>query len=156
MDCIYADNVLEKLQKILDLKNTIEVKMSLNDPLANVLSSILTDEKAGRNESKIKPSSKVIKKVLDVMKKNNYIGDFEEIKDGKGNIIRVNLLGNINKCGVVKPRYSVKKDEFEKFEERYFLARDMGILIVSTPLGIITHNEAKKKNIGGKLLAYCY
>ena len=52
--------------------------MSLNDPLANALSSILSDEKTGRGESKLKPSSKIIKKVLEVMKNNNYIGDFEE------------------------------------------------------------------------------
>ena len=130
--------------------------MSLNDSLANALSLILIDERAGRNESRIKPSSSVIRKVLDVMKANKYIGDFEEIKDGRGNIIKLNLLGNINKCGVIKPRYSVKKDEFEKFEERYLLARGMGILIVSTQSGIVTHNEAKKKNVGGKLLAYCY
>lgn len=130
--------------------------MSLNDPLANALSLILIDEQAGRNESEIKPSSKMIRKVLDVMKANKYVGSFEEIKDGRGNIIKLSLLGSINKCGVIKPRYSIKKDEFEKFEEVYLLARGMGILIVSTPLGIITHNEAKKKNIGGKLLAYCY
>ena len=130
--------------------------MSLNDPLANALSSILIDEKAGRNESMIKPSSKMIKKVLEVMKNNKYVGDFEEVKDRGGNIIKLNLLGNINKCGVIKPRYSIKKDQFEKFEERYLLARGMGILIITTPLGIITHNEAKEKNIGGKLLAYCY
>lgn len=130
--------------------------MSLNDPLANALSSILTDEKAGRTESRIKPSSKMIKKVLEVMKANMYVGEFEEVKDRGGNIIKLNLLGNINKCGVIRPRYSIKKDQFEKFEERYLLARGMGILIVSTPLGILTHNEAEKKNIGGKLLAYCY
>ncbi len=130
--------------------------MSLNDPLANALSIVLTDEKSGRSESKIRPSSKIIKKVLDVMKANKYVGDFEEIKDGKGGMIKLNHIGNINKCGVIKPRYSVKKSEFEKFEERYLLARDMGILVVSTPAGIITHKEAKKKNIGGKLLAYCY
>lgn len=130
--------------------------MSLNDPLANALSLILIDEKAGKRESTIRPSSKIAKKVLEVMRANNYVGSFEEIKDGKGDTIKLNLLGNINKCGVIKPRYSIKKDEFEKFEGRYLLARGMGILIVSTPLGIITHNEAKKKNIGGKLLAYCY
>jgi len=128
--------------------------MSLNDPLANVFSSILIDDKSGRKESKIKPSSKIIKKILDVMKDNKYIGDFEEVANGTA--IKINLLGNINKCGVIKPRYSVKKDEFEKFEERYLLAKGMGLLIVSTPIGIMTHNEAKKKNIGGKLLAYCY
>src|SRR3989338_3221628 len=130
--------------------------MSLNDPLANALSSILIDEKLGRSGSKIKPSSNIIKNVLGVMKTNMYIGDFEEIKDGRGNLIKLNLLGNINKCGVIKPRYSVKKDEFEKFEERYLLARDMGILILSTPSGIIAHKDAKEKNTGGRLLAYCY
>ena len=130
--------------------------MTLNDPLANALSSILNNEKIGKNESMIKPSSKIIKKILEIMKDNSYIGDFEEIEDGRGNSIKVNLLGNINKCGVIKPRYSVKRDQFEKFEERYLIARDMGILIVSTPIGIMTHNEVKKKKIGGKLLAYCY
>ena len=130
--------------------------MSLNDTLSNALSNILRDEKLGRSESTIKPSSKVIKKVLGIMKENRYVGNFEETKNAKGSILKLNLLGNINKCGVIKPRYKVKKDQFEKFEERYLLAKDMGILIVSTPAGIITHTEAKKKNVGGKLLAYCY
>ena len=62
--------------------------------------------------------------------------------------LKLNLLGNINKCGVIKPRYSVKNDEFEKFEERYLLARGMGILIVSTPEGIIVHHDAKEKISG--------
>ena len=130
--------------------------MSLNDPLANALSLILIDEKSGKNESVIRPSSKIIKKVLEIMKDHKYVGAFEEIKDGRGDIIKLNLLGNINKCGVIKPRYSLKKDDFEKFEGRYLLARGMGILIVSTPSGIMVHHEAKKKNIGGKLLPYCY
>ena len=130
--------------------------MSLNDNLSNALSNVLMDEKLGRPESTIKPSSKVIKKVLEIMKESRYVGSFEETKNAKGSVLKLNLLGNINKCGVIKPRYIVKKDQFEKFEERYLLAKDMGILIVSTPAGIITHTEAKKKNIGGKLLAYCY
>ena len=130
--------------------------MSLNDNLSNALSNVLMDEKLGRPESTIKPSSKVIKKVLEIMKENRYVGSFEETKNAKGSVLKLNLLGNINKCGVIKPRYIVKKGQFEKFEERYLLAKDMGILIVSTPAGIITHTEAKKKNTGGKLLAYCY
>jgi len=130
--------------------------MSMNDPLANVLSSILNDEKIGKHQSLVMPSSKIIKRVLDIMKNNKYIGDFEEIKSGRGDSVKINLLGNINKCGVVKPRYNVKKSQFEKFEKRYLLARGMGILILSTPEGIMAHEDAKKKHIGGKLLAYCY
>ena len=130
--------------------------MSMNDPLANALSSILNDEKIGKHESMTAPSSKIIRKVLEVMKDNGYIGNFEDIKNGRGDSIRINLLGNINKCGVIKPRYSIKNDQFEKFEKRYLLARGMGILILSTPAGIMSHDDAKKKKTGGKLLAYCY
>ena len=128
----------------------------LNDPLANALSKILNAENLGRNSCLIKPVSIIIKNVFKIMQANQYIGDYKEIEDGRGNYIRISLLGKINKCGAVKPRYSVKQNEFEKFEKRYLLAKDFGILIVSTPLGIMTHIEAKQKKTGGRLLAYCY
>ena len=130
--------------------------MSLNDPLANALSSILNAEKIGKTECIIKPISNVIKTVFTIIKENNYIGDFREINDQRGNYIKINLLGRINKTGVIKPRFAVKKDNFEKFEKRYLLAKDFGIIIVSTSKGIMTHTEAKKKRLGGRLIAYCY
>ena len=128
----------------------------LNDPLSNALSVILNNEKIGKSECLAKPISKIIKKVLDIMKDNHYIGEFKEIEDGKGNLIKINLLGSINKCGVVKPRYSVKNDGYEKFEKRYLPAKDFGIIIVSTSSGIMTHYDAKKKRLGGRLLSYFY
>jgi len=130
--------------------------MSLNDPLANALSRILNSEKIGVDSCAIKPISKLIKRVLELLNENGYIGEFTEIEDGKGNLLKINLLGNINKCGVIKPRFSVKIDSYEKFEKRYLPSKDVGIMIVSTPLGILTHNEARDKNVGGKLLAYCF
>ena len=128
----------------------------LNDPLANVMSLILNSEAIGKSECLIKPISNIIKELLKVMRENNYVGDFTEIEDGKGNYIKLSLIGNINKCGVIKPRYSVKSNEFEKFEQRYLPAKDVGILFVSTPRGIMTHYDSKSKKTGGKLLAYCY
>ena len=130
--------------------------MSLNDPVANALSHILNCEREAKQYCIVKPSSKVIKKILTIMNENNYIGSYDEIVDGRANILKVNLLGKINGCGVIKPNFPVSKDEFEKFEKRYLPAKDFGILIVSTTKGIVIHNEAKDKNIGGKLLAYCY
>lgn len=128
----------------------------LNDPLANTMSLILNNELIGKSECLIKPGSKIIKDILKVMKDNGYIGDFKESEDSRGNYIKLNLNGSINKCGVIKPRYSVKSNEFEKFERRYLPAKDIGILFVSTPNGIITHYDAKSKKTGGRLLAYCY
>lgn len=129
--------------------------MTLNDPLANALSVILNSEKTKRTECFIKPISKLIKEILNVMKDNSYVGSFEEFEDGRGNYIKLNLLGAINKCGAIKPRYAVKKDGYEKFEKRYLPAKDFGVIIVSTPLGVMTHTEATKKGVGGRLLAYC-
>ena len=128
----------------------------LNDPLANMMSLILNNELVGKSECLIKPCSKIIRELLRVMKENGYVGDFEEAEHSRGNYIKLNLLGSINKCGVIKPRYSVKKNNFESFEKRYLPAKDVGILVVSTPAGIITHYDAKSKKTGGKLLAYVY
>ncbi|MBL7054835.1 30S ribosomal protein S8 [Candidatus Woesearchaeota archaeon] len=128
----------------------------LNDPLANVLSVILNGEKIGKSECMVKPISKPIKEVLRIMNENGYIGDFEEIEDGRGNHIKIKLIGMINKCGVIKPKYNSKKDNYEKFEKRYLPAKDIGIIFVSTTQGIMPHYDAKNKGTGGRLLAYCY
>ncbi|MBS3114607.1 30S ribosomal protein S8 [Candidatus Woesearchaeota archaeon] len=128
----------------------------LNDPLANVMSLMLNSELIGKSECLISPVSKVIKELLKVMKENNYVGEFKETEDSRGNYIRLTLIGNINKCGVIKPRYSVKNTEFENFEARYLPAKGIGILFVSTSRGIMTHYDAKSKKTGGRLLAYCY
>lgn len=130
--------------------------MSLNDPLSNVLSQINSYEKAGKKEFVTKNNSKLIRKILGIMQEHHYLGELEEIKDSKGNLLRIHLIGSINKSGVVKPRFSVQKDNYEKFEKRFLPAKDFGILIVSTSQGLMTHNNAKAKGLGGRLISYCY
>ena len=127
--------------------------MVLNDPLASALSLINNAEKVGKSNCVIRPISKVILKVLDIMKSNNYIGEYKIIKDNRGDYATLNLIGNINKCSVIKPRFSVKKEEFEK---RYLLADGFGIIVISTSKGLMILEEAKEKKVGGRLLAYCY
>ena len=130
--------------------------MALNDTLSNALSSILNSEKVGKSECDIAQSSKLIKEVLSLLKNNEYIGEFTEIEGTNGNKLRIQLLGKVNKCGSVKPRFSTKKDNIEKYEKRFLPAKNFGILIVSTQKGIMTHLEAIEKGLGGRLLAYCY
>ncbi len=130
--------------------------MVMNDSLANAMAIINNYELIKKNEVLIKPTSKLIKKVLDIMKDKGYIGDYAEITDGRGNHLKVKLIGRINKCGAIKPRYAVQKINYEKFEKRYLPAKDFGILIVSTQNGLMTHLSAKEKSLGGKLLAYIY
>ncbi len=128
----------------------------LNDQLAAALAKIMNAERVGKREVLLRPASRMIKQVLSIMNANSYLGTFEELADEKGGVLKVSLLGNINKCGVIKPRYSTKRTQFEKWEKRYLPAKDFGIIVVSTPSGVMTHNLAKEKQIGGKLVAYCY
>ena len=129
--------------------------MTLNDPLSNILSHLLNCEKIGKKECIVNISSRLIKKVLQIMKDNKYIGDFEETGIIKKSL-KINLIGNLNKCGVIKPRYSVKKDDIEKYEKRFLPAKDFGIIIISTNKGLMTHYELKEKDIGGVLISYVY
>ncbi len=128
----------------------------LNDPLANTLSGIMNYEKVGKKSFVINPTSKVILKVLDIMNQHGYVGKAEPITDAKGGYANVHLLGAINKCGVIKPRFSVNLGEFEKFEKRHLPGKGVGIIIISTNKGLMTLEQAREKGIGGRLIAYCY
>ena len=130
--------------------------MSLNDTLSNAMSKILNFEKVGRKECIVKPMSKVLKKVLDILNAEGYIGKYEEVEDGRGNYLKISLIGNINECGSIKPRFSVHFEGYEKFEKRFLPSKDFGVLIVSTSQGLMTHYKAKEKKIGGRLIAFCY
>ncbi len=130
--------------------------MTLLDPLADAMSSIYNSELVGKPEVLITPASSIIERVLRVMQINGYIGEFEKIDDGKSGRFRIQLMGRTNKCGVIKPRFPVKRDGFEKFEKRFLPAYNYGILIVTTPQGVMTHKDARSKGIGGRLLAYVF
>lgn len=130
--------------------------MALNDTLAIAMSNILNAEKVGKDSCIIHPSSKLIKTVLTIMQDNTYIGSYEVQSEGRGGVLKVNLIGGLNNCGVIKPRFSVTKAEYDKFEKRFLPAKDFGLIIISTSKGIMTLKEAREKGLGGKLLAFVY
>jgi len=130
--------------------------MSLVDPIADALIAIKNSDNAAKRECMYRPASKLLGKILKVMQEKGYISSFEFVEDGRDGIYKVGLLGKINECKAIKPRYAVKKNKFEKFEKRYLPARDVGIIIVSTPGGVFTHKEAREKGLGGRLIAYVY
>jgi len=124
------------------------------DTIANGLTTIMNNELRRKKECLIAPASKLLGNVLRVIQMNGYLGEFEFIDDGRSGKFKVQLLGRINRCGAIRPRYPVEAKEFEKWEKAYLPSRDIGILVVSTPKGVWSHKEAKEKNIGGCLLAF--
>ncbi|AKB25935.1 SSU ribosomal protein S15Ae (S8p) [Methanosarcina sp. MTP4] len=130
--------------------------MVLLDPLANALTTIKNAEAVGKSSCVVRPASKTIGNVLKVMQDLGYIGEFEFVDDGKAGVYDVTLAGKINKCGAIKPRYSVGTDNFERWEKQFLPAKNFGALIVTTSNGVMSQHDAREKNIGGQLLAYVY
>lgn len=127
-----------------------------SDPLADALSNLKNNEHAGNMKCTIKPASHLIGRVLKVFHDHDYIGEFEYEDDGKSGKFKVKLLGRVNDCGVVRYRYAINKKNFETFEKRFLPASGFGILVLSTPQGILPHYAAKERGIGGRLLAFIY
>ncbi len=133
--------------------------MVMLDTLANALAAIQNAEMRGKSEVLIWPASKLIINVLRVMQREGYVGEFEYIDDGRWGKIKLQLLGRINKVGVIKPRFPVSYRDLEEMPHwlrKYLPAYNIGILIVSTPKGVLSHKEAIEKKTGGVLLAFVY
>lgn len=129
--------------------------MTLNDSLAAALSKIDVAEKKSKKEVTLK-SSTMLKKVLDLLNTTRYVGSYEEKQDTTGNYLVLSLLGSINRCGVIKPRFSYTYAESEQVEKKYLPAKGFGVIIVSTSEGVMTLEQSRDKKIGGRLIAYCY
>ncbi|MFO7968465.1 MAG: 30S ribosomal protein S8 [Archaeoglobaceae archaeon] len=127
----------------------------VSDSLSNALITLKNSERSGYRDCMIK-ASKLMGNVLRVLKDYGYIKGFEYVDSKTGSTYRIELSGRINDCGAVRPRFSAKKIDFEKFEKRYLPARDFGILVLSTVDGVMSQNEAVEKGLSGVLLAYIY
>ncbi len=126
------------------------------DPLVNALNTIVSHEGRRKNECIITPASDLVGRVLRLIQGKGYVGEIEFIDDGRQGKFRVQLFGRINECKAVTPRFKTKVSEMEKWEKRFLPSRNLGVLILSTPTGVMDHNKAKEENVGGVLLAYVY
>ncbi|ELW48552.1 40S ribosomal protein S15a [Tupaia chinensis] len=122
--------------------------------LTDALKSINNAEKRGKRQVLIRPCSKVIVRFLTVMMKHGYIDEFEIIDDHRTGKIIVNLTGRLNKCGVISPRFDVQLKDLEKWQNNLLPLLLFGFIVLTTPAGIMGHEEARWKQTGGKILAF--
>jgi len=130
--------------------------MPATNILANLFTTLYNTEDRRKGSCIIFPTSKLAIEVLKTLKNNGYIKEFEHIDDNKGGKFMIQLLAKIEKCGAVSPRFKVKKDEYNYWEQRYLPSFNRGMLLVTTNQGVMSHHEAVNKGIGGFLIGYVY
>ena len=130
--------------------------MPTNNIIANLFTTLFNTEDRRKNNCVVIPTSKLGMEVLKTLKNEGYIADFEHIDDKRGGKFKIQLLAKITKCGAITPRFKVKKDEYNTWEQQFLPAYNRGILLVTTNQGVMSHKEAVDKNIGGFLIGYVY
>ena len=126
-----------------------------HDPLSDALVLIKNADHVGK-ESAVVPASRLIGDVLKLLTEKGYLNNYEFRDDGRGGEFDISLNGRINGRGAIKPRFSIKLKDMDRHEARYLPAKDFGLLILTTPYGVMNNDQAKEASTGGKLLAYVY
>merc|ERR1712108_119046 len=78
------------------------------------------------------------------------------VDDHRGGKIVVNLTGRLNKCGVISPRFDIGIREIEKWTTNLLPSRQFGFVVMTTSGGIMDHEEARRKHLGGKILGFFF
>ena len=132
--------------------------MAMTDPIADLLTRIRNANVARHDQLEV-PASNLKKEIVDILKREGFIRDFEYIEDSKQGVLRLFLkygqdnervITGIKKISKPGLRLYVKEDELP------LVLNGLGIAVVSTSKGVLTDKEARQQAVGGEVLAYVW
>ncbi len=121
------------------------------DIISDSLNQMMNALKAGKSSVTLKRHSKLLLSVLAIAKLKGYVSSFK----AEGTSMTIEF-GKLNGCNSIKPRFMIGVSDIDKYVARYLPAKNLGVLIISTSQGLMTHTTAQDKGIGGSLIAYMY
>lgn len=127
------------------------------DPIADFLTAIRNASGARKQDVTV-PSSKLKVAIAEILKREGYIADFEVQPDNKQNRLKValryhgkeNVIQYLERVSKPGRRIYVGKTDVER------VLGGLGVAILSTPHGVLTDSEARRKGVGGEVLLRIY
>ena len=128
--------------------------MSLSDPIGDALTTIRNANRARKERVDLR-GSKLMEDILKILRRERFVFDYRRIEDKKQGVLRVYLKKSnepIRKFSkivrVSRPglRIYVKKDTIPT------VLSGLGVCVLSTPAGVLSGEEAKKRSMGGEVL----
>lgn len=128
--------------------------MPVNDPISDMLTRIRNGGMARKSEVSM-PSTKVLVAIAQILKEEGYIGGYEVIEQRPQNVLKVSLRYGDDRKHTIRELKRVSKPGLRVYAGKDQIPRvksGLGIAIVSTPQGVLTGYEARKRGIGGEVL----
>ncbi|KAH0987336.1 hypothetical protein GBA52_014513 [Prunus armeniaca] len=119
--------------------------------LNNALRTIVNAERRGKATVELQPISTVMSSFLKIMKNRGYIKDFQVFDPHRVGKITVQLQGRVNDCRALTYRQDVKAKDIEEYKMQKLPTRQWGYVVITTPEGVLDHEEAVKRNVGGQI-----
>jgi len=132
--------------------------MVMTDPIADMLTRIRNANSVHHDKVEV-PGSKIKTAIIDILKNEGFIKDYEVIADNKQGMIRVILKYGANKEKVISGIKRISKPGLRVYTQKDQLPRvlgGLGIAVISTSKGIMTDKAARKAGLGGEVLAYIW
>jgi len=128
--------------------------MPVNDPISDLLTRIRNAGMA-RNEELTVPSSKVLVAIARILKEEGYIESFDVVERRPQDILKLRLRYSDDQQPTIRELKRISKPGLRVYAGKDEIPRvksGLGIAIVSTPEGVLTGYEARRRGIGGEVL----
>mgnify|MGYP001586908679 CR=1 FL=1 len=132
--------------------------MSLNSPIANMLTMIRNATRAGHTSVDV-PSSHMIQSIAELLKQEGYIENYRFSEDGKQGVVRIYLRYLNNKESVITGIKLISSPGLHVYVKRDKIPnvlRGRGTAIISTSKGLVTDRQARELKMGGEVICYIW
>ena len=128
--------------------------MSFSDPIGDMLTRVRNAAATGTAAAEM-PHSRMKGEIAGILKREGYIRDYSVENDGSRKWLRIVLKYGPERKPVIQGLRRVSKPGLRKYVGVGDIPRvlgGMGTAILSTPAGIMSDGEARKRRVGGELL----
>ena len=132
--------------------------MVMTDPIADLLTRIRNANLVHHDKVEI-PASKIKRAIVQILKDEGFVKDFDVLADGKQGTLRVSLKYGPERDRVITGIKRISKPGLRVYAKREQLPKvlgGLGIAIISTSQGLMSDKQARKSNLGGEVLAFVW
>ncbi|XP_030522265.1 40S ribosomal protein S15a-2-like [Rhodamnia argentea] len=122
----------------------------LNDALRTMVNA----ERRGKAMVELRPISNVVSSFLKIMKDRGYVKSFQVHDPHRVGRITVELQGRIKDCKALTYRQDIKARDIEQYRLKILPTRQWGYVVITTPDGLLDHEEATRRNVGGQVIGH--